>query len=154
MIDYKTYKKPTDFLRFEQGDTTIRIISKGALGKRHGMKTANGYVPLGLCTESTDCEQCLKGNEPKRTWRWVAIEVGEKEPKVLDAGPMLGNEICNLASEHGDPQEYDIVVNKSGFKLKTKYTAKKSSVDMTITPDEKDAFKSLKAFLVKKYFGV
>jgi len=66
--------------------------------KKHGMKTATSYVPLGTCTEKPDCEWCLKGNEPKLKWMWVAYV--NTEVKVLDVGPMVGDGICQSAIDN------------------------------------------------------
>ncbi len=150
-IDYTTYKKPTDFAHFEQGDTTIRIISSGGMVKKHGMRSAGRFVPLGDCTETADCKQCLQGNEPKQKWIWIAYIRPTKEVKILDVGPMLGDAICKLAQERNkDPQDFDIVVNKVGDGLKSKYTAR--AVDgVAMTEDEIANTKHQKQFLIKKY---
>src|SRR6185312_1680175 len=110
-IDYTTYTKPSDFTRFLQGDTMVRIISNGVLVKKHGMKTATGYIPLGDCTERADCDQCLKGNEPKQKWTWICLVRGTNEVKILDVGAMVGDAICKIAqARKQDPQEYDLII--------------------------------------------
>jgi len=151
-IDYTNYKKPTDFTHFEQGDTILRIISSGGMVKKHGMKTASGYIPLGDCTETPDCEQCLKGNEPKLKWIWIAYIRKTKEVKILDVGAMIGDAICKMAQEHKkDPQEFDVVINRAGLGLRTKY--KVSYLEGTkLTEDEIKQTTHPKQFLIKKYF--
>lgn len=150
-IDYTTYKKPTDFAHFEQGDTTIRIISSGGMVKKHGMRSAGRYVPLGDCTETPECKQCLRGNEPKQKWIWIAYLRSTKEAKILDVGAMLGDAICQLAQERQqDPQEFDIIVNRVGKGLDSKYKAR--AIDgAPLTDEELAKTKYQKQFLIKKY---
>lgn len=151
-IDYTTYEKPSDFLRFKPGDTAIRIVSSGGMAKKHGLRTAAGYVPLGDCTERPDCKHCLQGNAPKTKWMWLAVNRTDNQVKLLDVGPMLGDAICKLAQERKqDPQEFDLIVNKVGEKLRTKYTVKVGEVK-PLTPEELAGMKAAKAFLIKKYF--
>lgn len=151
-INYSTYKKPTDFARFEQGDTTIRIISSGGLKKEHGMKTGRGYVPLGDCTETPECKQCLSGNESKLKWIWIAYIRPTKEVKILSVGAMVGDGICKLAQEKGkDPQDFDIAINKTGTGRSTKYSVR-ATEGKPLTSDEQKLTTNTKKFLIKKYF--
>lgn len=151
-IDYQTYKKPTDFARFEQGDTTIRIISSGGMVKKHGMRTAKGYVPMGDCTETPECEQCLKGNEAKLKWIWICMVRPDNAVRILDVGPMVGDAICKIAKEKKmDPQEFDTIIHRVGVGLKTKYDVKLGEVK-TLTEDEAKQTRNAKLFLIKKYF--
>jgi len=122
-IEYKGYKKPSDYAKFNVGNNRIRVVSSGAMGFSHGMKTARGWIPLGLCS-GDNCEHCNKGNDAKRFWRWIVYDFDTKDVKILDAGVMIGNAICELASLEGDPQEYDLIINRVGEKLKTKYSVK------------------------------
>ena len=114
-IDYKTYQKPSDFAHFNAGETVVRIVSSGGLVKKHGMRTTRGYVPMGDCTETPDCKQCLAGNEPKLKWIWICFVRATKEVKILEVGPMLGDKICKLAqTRKQDPQEFDLVIKRTG----------------------------------------
>lgn len=151
-IDYKLYTKPTDFLRFQDGETQIRIISSGGLVKKHGLRTSIGFVPLGECTETPECKHCLSGNEAKQKWIWIAYVRTTKEVKILDVGPMIGDTICKIAKEKGDPQEYDLMITKKGIGLKIKYEVK--ALDPTpFTENEIKATLAGKKFLIKKYFS-
>lgn len=154
-IDYKTYKKPSDFIEFAQGETKIRIISDGLLARFHGSRMRGKYIPLGLCTENGDCSLCKQGNEPKRVWRWIAYDYANKELKLLNAGAQLGNIIClELGGRFGDPQEYDIVVIRKGEKKNTEYTAMRAEKSVPLKPETLLRFQPMKNFLMKKYFEV
>lgn len=148
-INYSTYKKPTDFISFEQGETRIRVISSGVIGFQHVMKTANRFVNLGPCSETKDCEHCKKGFEPKQAWKWIVFDYTDLRAKLLDAGPMLGNQICMLG---GDPQDFDILVTRAGEKLKTEYKAERSKENKGIPEEVKTNLEFMKHRLITKYF--
>jgi len=150
-IDYTTYRKPSDYQSFKQGDTTIRIISEGYIGLQHGMRTSVRWVNLGLCTELDTCEHCLKGNEPKRFWKWIVVDRATSEVKLRDAGVMLGDQICQIIQKNNGDTKYDIIVHREGEKLKTKYTARKSEKDLPITPDEVSRWKAQKRYIHNKH---
>ena len=146
-IDLKTYTKPTDFVKFPIGETKLILISEGGMIKKHGMKTATSYIPLGNCTEKSDCEFCLKGNEPKLKWMWVAYV--NSEVKVLDVGPMIGDGICQSAQEHNLSEFTNAIfsITRIGTQRNTKYTVKYIGQNK-----EKLDIENAKKLLVKKYF--
>lgn len=150
-IDYGTYKKPSDYMKFEQGDNRIRVISKGYIGLQHGLRATKGWVNLGFCTEDDSCIHCKKGNEAKRFWKWVVVDREENQVKLLDAGVMIGDGICQLAIKEGDPTKYDIIVNRTGEKLKTKYTVKKADKSLPITKSDISKWQGMKRFIINKY---
>lgn len=149
-IDYENYKKPSDFMSFVEGDNKIRIVSTGVIGFQHVMKTANRFINLGLCSEDETCENCRKGYEPKRVWKWIVLDYSDMKIKILDAGPMLGNQICGMGAVSGDPQGYDVIVNRTGQKLKTEYIAKMGETK-ELTEEIKKTLEFSKKRLVNKY---
>lgn len=151
-IDYKSYQRPSDFAKFPQGQSTIRIVSSGGIAKKHGMRTATGYVPLGNCTEDANCKFCLQDNEPKIKWMWLCIFRPDNQVKLLDCGPMIGDAICKIAQNlNKDPQEYDLVITKAGEGLRTKYNVKLGK-ETPLTAEEIEKMKAAKVLLIKKYF--
>ncbi len=151
-IDYKTYTKPSDFVRFLDGETKLVIVSGGGMVKKHGMKTAHGYVPMGDCTETPECPQCLKGNEPKQKWIWIVFNQKDRQVRVLDVGPMIGDAICKQAQEKGiDPNGYEVIINRSGTGRTTQYITNLSA-KITLTSADTAFIEPAKRFLIKKYF--
>lgn len=141
-------------MKFSQGENTIRIISAGMLGYQHSMKTANRYINLGLCSEDETCEHCQKGYEPKQVWKWIVYDYSDKRVKILDAGPMLGNKICEIATIEGDPQEYDLKITRTGEKLKTQYpSVAKAKESQEIPEEEKKTFEFRKKRLISKFIA-
>jgi hypothetical protein len=148
-INYQNYKRPSDFMKFEQGENRIRVVSEGVIAMQHGLKTANRYVNLGFCTEKPDCPHCKKGNEPKRVWKWIVFDYANRDVKLLDAGPMLGNQLCEFGD---DPQKFDVIVTRSGTGLDTKYKVTKAVKSESFTDDILVSIKNKKARLIDKYF--
>ncbi|MBU1092574.1 hypothetical protein KJ836_02815 [Patescibacteria group bacterium] len=146
-IDLKTYTKPTDFVKFPIGETKVILISEGGMVKKHGMKTATSYVPLGTCTEKPDCGWCLKGNEPKLKWLWIAFV--NNEAKVLDVGPMIGDGICKQAQENNLSVFTNAIfsISRVGLQRSTKYEVKYIGQNKEELNTE-----AAKKLLVKKYF--
>lgn len=151
-ITYENYKKPSDFMGLSQGENRIRIVSSGVFGYQHGMKTARGWVNLGVCPEDDTCENCKKGHEPKKVWKWLVFDYSDQRTKLIDAGPMIGNQVCDIASKHGDPQEYDILIKRVGEGLKTEYTCEKAKDNKEIPEELKKNIDFNKKRLVNKYF--
>jgi len=156
-IDYKTYKKPTDFISFEQGDNRIRILSNGGMYLRHSMKTARGFIPLGEC-QGEGCEHCnnpkLKDPTPKKVWVWIALNRDTGVVGVLETGVTIGDAICEMAKELSqDPQEYDIIINRQGSKLSTKYKVTKAAESEDLTEKEEKRVKANRQYLISKHFN-
>lgn len=155
-IDYTTYKKPSDYIKFDEGSTPIRIISKGFIGLQHGLRSARGWVNLGLCTEDDTCPHCKQGNEAKRFWKWVVVDRKENQVKLLDAGIMLGDAICQLIMKEdkdGGGKKFDIIVNRVGEKLKTQYKVRKATNSLPITKADISKWQGMKRYIVNKYIG-
>lgn len=150
-IDYKTYRKPSDFMKFEAGESVIRILSKGFIGGIHGLKTANRYVPLGTCKLPEYCEFCVKANKPKKVWRWIILDKKHNEIKLLDAGPMVGDQIAQMGHDHGDPTNYDIKVTKTGEGKQSQYKAEKAGPDQPLTDAERTKLRPSFQYLAKQY---
>lgn len=150
-INYTTYKKPSDYIKFENGDNTIVIVSKGYFRKLHGMKTVRGYIPLGECV-GVGCKYCAEGSEPKTKFTWIAFLPKTKEVKIMDAGTMIGNQICEIARDKGiDPNGYQFSVTKSGAGLKTQYTVSLQS-KIQLSESDTQLIEYAKKYLVKKHF--
>lgn len=151
-INYAEYQKPSDYMKFEQGDNRIRIISEGFMGLQHGLRTARGWVNLGECT-GKDCEHCLKGNVPKRFWKWIVADRSIEEVRLLDAGIMIGDQICNIAKGLQGQLKRDLIVNRVGNDRQTKYTVKLAPDDKPITPENIERWKAAKTYIQVKYLG-
>lgn len=150
-INYQNYITPSDYVKFEEGNTTIRIISNGGTCRMHGMKTSRGYVNMGICSENDSCENCRKGYEAKTRWIWVVYLPDFDTVRIMEVGKKVGDNICKIAKKNGDPQEYDLVINRTGEMLKTDYSV--SPGKKTPLSDELlTKIKPFKELLIKKHF--
>lgn len=153
-INYSTYQKPSDYMKFEQGDNRIRVISEGYMGLQHGLRTSRGWVNLGECT-GKGCENCGKGNVPKRYWKWIVANRKLDQAKLLDAGIMIGDAICEIAKKLDAAGEkltaHDIIVNRVGTERSTKYAIRQAPDDQPITREQLEKWTTEKVYIQTKY---
>jgi len=150
-INYQTYVKPSDYVKFSPGVNRIVVVSKGYLRKLHSMKTSRGFINLGEC-KGAGCEHCAKGTEPKTKFTWIVLMPVNKEVRIMDAGTMIGDQICNIAKEKAiDPNGYEFTVQKAGTGLKTEYTVTLGG-KAVLTPQDQELVEYGKKFLVNKHF--
>lgn len=155
-IDYNSYQKPSNFVKFEQGDTKVLIVSDGVMLYEHGMRAGGRFVPLGKCTEKVDCEQCQKGNDASLKFKWIVYLPETGEVKVLSASPHLGDEICVIGKQINEGKEqptktFEVVVNRTGMGKQTRYKVKKANKPAVIDPQSAIFIKQSRDFLFRKY---
>lgn len=125
-----------NYLKLEQGDTTIRCISKPVEGWIDWVDKKPIRTPL------SDGEPEAAGeNPPKKFIAIVVIDQDAEEVKVLELTQQsVIKAIRALASNPawGNPFAYDLTIRKKGEGLKTKYV---------VTPSPK---KALAKELIKK----
>lgn len=152
-IDLSKYVKPSDYFSFPDGDTEIVLLNGGGLAKMHGMRTTRGFVNLGVCSEDDKCPQCLKGIEAKNKWIWVIYSPKLDVVRIIEAGVMLGNQICTIAQQKEIGLEKSLwKVTKTGKSLDTKYTAEHIGI-YKIPDDKEDQLDNAKKFLIKKHYS-
>lgn len=152
-ILYESYEKPSNYAKFKQGDTTIRIVSSGGLYKKHTMKTARGFIPLGNCTEDDLCSHCKSGNEAKIKWVWICLMIENKNVRLLEVGGQIGDAICKIAQrKKKDPTDFDLIVSKTGEGLNTKYSVE-AGREYPLSKEDLEFIAPAKKFLVHKYFS-
>jgi hypothetical protein len=150
-IDLQKYVTPSDYLTFPEGLTKIAIVSSGGMAKYHGMKTAKGYIPMGMCSEDDSCEQCKKGNEPKLRWVWIVYWIDKECVRLLEVGKMVGDGICREAIQHGvDFTDHVFEITRVGTSLHTKYTVKFGG-KFQPTEQENKLILPAKRFLINKH---
>lgn len=150
IIDYKTYQKPTFFLKLEQGDNRVRIVSEGVMCYEHGIVLSNGkYIPMGTCSEDSKCLQCRKGNEAKLRYKWIVYSPKTGDVKILSVGPQVGDEICIIGKQE-NKLTFEVNIQRSGLGKQTRY--KVSRVNPTdITTETAVIIKENKDYLFNKY---
>lgn len=161
-IDIKKYVKPSDYMSFPQGNANIVLLSNGGMAKMHSMKTARGFMNLGVCPEDDTCKHCQKALSmpedqravylPKAKWIWPVYSIENDFVRLLEAGPMVGNQICLTA------QQKDIgllntqwKINKVGTGFDTKYTVEFVGI-YKFTDEQTKLIETAKKFLINKHY--
>lgn len=152
VIDYSTYKKPTDFLKYESESTRVRILSQGIMMNKHSGMAGGKYVSMGECP-GEGCELCKAGKLPKLVYMWIVYSYETREVKLLEAGTGLGSQLSFLGQEQGDPIGYDVVIKKNGAGKQVRYEASKATTPAPeLMNDEKRAIIAAhKRVLANKY---
>lgn len=123
-IEYRTYKRPSNFVKLEQGDNRVKVVSEGYIGFEHVTVIDKKFIPLGPCTQSSKCEFCKKKNEPRLRYKWVVYLPETQEIKILAVGVEIGDEICQIASLL-NKITFEVIINKVGSGKQSKYSVKK-----------------------------
>lgn len=150
-INYTTYETPSDYLKVKEGITVLRILSDGFIARKHGLKTANRWIPLGEC-QGVGCEHCAKGNVPKISYIWIVLDRTNKKVRLLDAGKLLGDGLTRFCKENGDPQTYDLQIDRKGMDKNTKYKFSKLP-PKDLDASEQNAIQTNKQYLITKYLS-
>jgi hypothetical protein len=153
-IDLKTYIKPSDYIKFSQGDTTLTIVSKGGgMAKIHSMKTSKGFINLGICTEDSTCEHCKKGYEAKLKWIWVVYWKEKKAVRLLEAGTQIGDGICQVTQKGGleDFTSNDYIITATGEGFGSRKYSVRLGGKVSLTPEDEAIIGPAKDYLIKKH---
>jgi hypothetical protein len=119
------YQKPASnsrYLKLQQGDNKIRILTKPITGwldwqaKPDGSKTP---------VRTHDKQPAISvSQQPKHFWSFAVWDYLEKNIKVMEiTQSTIQDAILTLhqSADWGNPTEYDITIKKTGEKMDTKY---------------------------------
>jgi len=122
-INLSSYVKPSKYLRWQQGDNHIRVLTDGYIYNVLGKRTARGYVRA--IVGDKDIPEFLKDAEPKLTYGFVVYSHDTGHFHIVETGPTLGDMLVQLLQQKPDEEfkTTDIIVHRMGEKLDTKYTA-------------------------------
>ena len=133
------YIKPSKFIHFKVGENRIKIMSMIYLYQKYGLRAAGRYISQ-IVREGEPVNDIFlrkdrsgKTVEPKQQWGFVVWSDELQEFRVLECGPMLGDQLAKLLGQIGeDYKKVDILVNRVGLTMHdTKYTVK-------VAPENKD----------------
>ena len=132
----ETYEVPAtigNYLKFEDGDNTFRILSSPILGYEYWIDTKDGKrQPIRKrMTEDLKLAEIPEPDKVKHFWAMVVYNYDVKKIQILEITQKSIQRVLRGLAKNvkwGSPKEYDIVINKTGEKLETKYT---------VTPDPK-----------------
>lgn len=151
-IDYKTYVKPSDFLKLSEGDNIIRIVTEGIIATIYGMKTGQRWLRFGTQVDVRTKEKYGKSISSQRKWIWVALNRATGQVGLLEVGPVIGNAICEKARELAkDPREFDIMIKRFGTGMNTKYEVLNIEPSKEISTEVMERVKKEVSYLIEKY---
>jgi len=131
--DYELPDSPSRYMRLEEGKNKFRIVSSAITGWEWWVDTdEGGRKPMRVKTRN-DVPKTV--DKVKHFWAFVVWDYGDKTFKVMEVTQktIMGS-INALVSDEawGNPQEYDLVITRSGKDLDTVYT---------VMPNPKSEFK-------------
>ena len=146
--DYKNIEKKYnigggDWLKLEDGDNKIRIVSEFFDFAEHFIKSENkSYTCLG---KKGNCKYCESGLKPTVKFLGWVLDREDGAVKLLRVGYMIYKQIGALAmsDEYGfdGVPEYDITIKKSGKELGTEYQVLPARKNTELTKDEEKLVK-------------
>jgi hypothetical protein len=163
------YKVPSTsrYMKFQAGENRFRILGSftdetAIMGMEYWKTTAEGgrkpiRVAMGVQIPITELEENDRGelDMPKHFWALPIYNYQDGMLQILEiTQKQVMNGIKDLAKNKvwGNPKDYDLVVTKTGEKLKTKYSVvanPKEPVSETI----KEAQKATKINIVALFSG-
>jgi hypothetical protein len=159
-INYKVYKKPTDFLKLAQGDNVIRIVSDGFIATVYGMRTGDRWVRFGESIPDKTLQTAKEKGytdsiKAARRWVWIGLNRASGHIGILEVGPTVGDTICQIAQEKEcDPKDIDLLVKKDGEGFNTKYQISSMKESKPIPKTLADKIESEKRYLLNKYYSL
>lgn len=123
---YKVPESAGKYMKFEQGENTFRVLGSAITGWEHWVDEGDKRKPV-RTREDDGIDVSLLGDpdEVKHFWAFPVWNYAAKAVQVLEITQRgIQKKLATLArSKWGDPTNYDIVVTKTGEKLKTEYEA-------------------------------
>ncbi len=156
-INYQTYKKPSDYVKLEDGHNRIKILTQGVTCYEHSLVMNKKFIPMGICSENTDCEQCKKGNLPKLKYKWIVYVIGTKETQLLSVGPEAGDQICQIGLDAQEKPEagniFEINISRSFSGGRYRYQVSRVQSN-TVDLETAKIIKQRRDYLALKYLNI
>lgn len=147
--DYKLPQNNTDFMKFEEGDNKIRILTPALVGWE-GWKDGKPFrrkgVEQNIEEDEVDVDEKFKKPKMAHFWAFVVWNYEEKKIMLLSlTQKSIMKVIENLVNdeEWGDPTKYDITIIKTVKGGKTTYSVKSSPMK-AISEEAQEAFEETK----------
>jgi hypothetical protein len=109
------------FLKLQEGNTKIRLLTKAHVKLIHKVKPASSTNPKDMgktvnCSVTPDCPACVAGIKQDQKYMFNCIQRGKEDTLCLaDFGYQIFKRIKELAQSEdwGDPTKYDLTINKN-----------------------------------------
>lgn len=147
-IDYGSYEKPSDFIKFNQGDTRIRVVSDGYLLRRHQFKHGGRFITIPCVGRG--CSNCEKAGPPVLRYAWVVLNRETEQVRVLEAGVTVGEALISIGKEK-DLRTVDLIITRKGHDKGTKYKIREAEESEPISDEVKEDILIRVPLYMKKY---
>lgn len=120
--NYSIPKSPSDYMRFEEGLNSIRILSSAIVGYEY-FTTENKPVRSREAFEEIPTD-LKKDGKVKPFWAFVVWNYQQHRVQILElTQKSIMNAVKALVDnpKWGDPKKYDIAITKTGESLETEY---------------------------------
>lgn len=119
--NYEAPKAPTSYMKIQQGENKIRILSQPILGWEEWTKDKK---PVRYHYDKKPDKPLNPKEPPRHFWAFIVWNYNEEAIQILQvtqAGIRKGLEALCKDSDWGEPYHYDIKIIKEGEEMKTKY---------------------------------
>lgn len=153
--DYKRPETPSNYMKLEDGQNKLRIMSEPVMGFLYWNRD-NKPVRVTMNERPEGRPEDMRDDDKiKHFWALIVWNYAEKRLQILElTQASIQGPIEDLAAnaDWGDPREYDITITKTGQKLDTEYSVMPSPARPV--PDEaRQAFSVTKIDLEQLFSG-
>lgn len=136
----------SDFMKLEQGENKLRIVSGFETLKQHWLEKDERFV---ICVaDKASCPYCAAGDKPSKKFFVNVIDRKDGEVKPWAYPITIQNQLANYSQKEGYEFEeippYDISITKTGEKLGTRYLVVPDRNNKELTEEEKEMVKNAK----------
>lgn len=122
--DYTPPQSNSNYMRFEEGENRFRVMSSAIVGYEYWTQDNKPVRSKTPFTETPNAKMQGGKVSIKHFWAFVVWSVKDKKIMILEITQnSIQNAIYALVKndDWGNPQAYDIVINRTGQDLDTKY---------------------------------
>ncbi len=154
----ENYKVPSEsnYVKLAQGDTRLRVLSNPILGMQYWTDTKEGRKPVRKqMDEKIIVADVPNPDEIKHFWAMVVYNYNDERVQIWEVTQKgIQRTLQGLSKDEdwGNPQGFDLVINREGEGFDTKYEVRpkpKKEVD----PGVKQLFKDMNINLEALYNG-
>lgn len=123
--DYEVPRASSPYMKLEEGENKIRILSAPVMGWEDWIETSSGKRPKRYRYEDKPESWANPERPGKHFWAFLVWDYAEDKIRILQINQVsIQKGIQDLSKDEdwGEPFFYDIKINKEGKELRTKYS--------------------------------
>ena len=160
---YKLPSSTSHYMKVEEGQNKIRILSSAIVGWEYWQDTEEGKRKPIRVKSWEEIPKIIKGvtigrNKPKHFWAFVVWNYKIKEIQILEVtqkSVMNGIETLIKTDEWNDPREYDLTITrkKTGSEIRDVEYSVVPNPQKPVDPETLERYKTMTIDLEKFYKG-